>query len=640
MNRINFKRTLPIKTWGPLLALMSGILLAGRPAQAQLPLTATLSGTVTAAADGQAIGGAKVFAGPISAQTDDQGHYSLVFPLGGDVTVKAVKDGYKSSTQTATLTAGQTTTLDFSLAKGDDEDENEHEDEASIKGKVVDADTQQAISGATVKAGSASTTTDNEGEFEIEDLAAGTLDLQASADGYLPSTQTVSLAEDQKLEVTISLHKQPVNPPPVTTGTVSGTVKAEGGAALSGATVKIGSVSTTTDAEGKYKLEHIQTGNAVVIAQADGYVTATQSATVNTDATTTVDFSLTAVPNPAPNKGTIRGTVVSDADGKAIEGATVQLGDRSAQTDANGEFTIENVDPDQATLHVSATGYESEDDTVTVAVGLNSVNTIRLTPTPAPPPAETGTLTGTVTSSAGGPVAGATVKVGSQTTTTDDQGKFTLNGVPTGAADVEVTKPGFQSGEVHVTINANATTNVDVQLVPKNSGGQNNGAGSITGTVFDASGNAVAGATVMLQGVRTTTDASGKFEFTGLNAGNYNLQVWANGFRHTHKKVALSAGQSLTADVTLHARETEADTDEGGDDNVGDATQDGKISVGDVIKLLRIALGLDGNIDAVTKARLDVAPSKAHGDFGDGKVDIRDAIKLLRFVSQLDLVIP
>lgn len=636
------KRLISVKSWGPLLALTGGILFSSRPAPAQIPVTVTLSGTVTSAADGQALNNAKVFAGPVSTQTDTEGHYSLVFPLGGEVSVKATKDGYKPSTQAVTLTAGQASTLDFSLAKSDDEpnnDEENDENEAAVRGKVTDAATHQAISGATVTVGTVSETTDSHGEFEIENLAAGTYDLQASAEGYSPSTQTLNLAADQKLDLTIPLQKQPSNPPPATTGTVSGTVKGDG-AALSGATVKIGSVSTTTDPQGLYKLENIQTGNVVVIAQANGYVTATQSAAVSDGATTTVDFTLNAVPNPVPNKGTIRGTVVSEADGKAVEGATVQLGDRSVQTDANGEFTIENVDPGHATLHVSAPNYVSEDDKVTVAVGLNSVNTIRLDPVPTPVPTETGTLTGTVTSSAGGPVSGATVKVGHLTTSTNDQGQFTLSGVAAGTADVEVTQPGFQSGEVNVSITANATTNATLQLVPKPSGGGHNGSSSLSGAVYDASGNAVAGATVMLQGDRTTTDASGRYEFTGLNRGNYNLQVWADNFTHTHKKVSLGASQDVTADVTLHAKKSDQDEDQGGDDNVGDANQDGKISVGDIIKILRIALGLDNSLDPATLARLDLAPSKAHGDFGDGKIDVKDAIKLLRFVSQLEVVIP
>jgi Carboxypeptidase regulatory-like domain len=61
------------------------------------------------------------------------------------------------------------------------------------------------------------------------------------------------------------------------------------------------------------------------------------------------------------------------------------------------------------------------------------------------------------------------------------------------------------------------------------------GLGTIEGTVFDAQGQAVTNASVTIQtsdGLHphaTHTDASGHFEFTRWDAGQYDLRAYSNG---------------------------------------------------------------------------------------------------------------
>ena len=85
--------------------------------------------------------------------------------------------------------------------------------------------------------------------------------------------------------------------PVPTYGTVAGTVTAEGGGALAGATVSVDTVeSATTAGDGTYSIANVPTGSRAVTAAKSGYTAQTTTANVSKDQTTTVDFALAAVP--------------------------------------------------------------------------------------------------------------------------------------------------------------------------------------------------------------------------------------------------------------------------------------------------------------------------------------------------------
>src|SRR5215211_9144570 len=61
--------------------------------------------------------------------------------------------------------------------------------------------------------------------------------------------------------------------------------------------------------------------------------------------------------------------------------------------------------------------------------------------------------------------------------------------------------------------------------------------GSISGSVMDASGGMIPGATVMLTSEKTgqsrgfTTDSEGRFKFAALQPGNYSVKIERQGFQ-------------------------------------------------------------------------------------------------------------
>ena len=145
------------------------------------------------------------------------------------------------------------------------------------------------------------------------------------------------------------------------------------------------------------------------------------------------------------------------------------------------------------------------------------------------PRGPTGTLSGTVTSSAtGDPVVGATIHaVGpdDRTTTTADDGTYTLR-LPVGTYSVTASSFGYASQTADgVDISEGNTTTHDFALVAAPSG-------SLHGHVLDNHGRPVADVTVTITGTpipSTTTDGSGAYDFASVPNGEYDVTAGGNG---------------------------------------------------------------------------------------------------------------
>jgi hypothetical protein len=134
----------------------------------------------------------------------------------------------------------------------------------------------------------------------------------------------------------------PPPPPPPATGSIAGTVTAQGGGAIAGATVTVDgtSHSATTNASGAYTIGDVPAGTYSVTASASGYTAQTQAGVSVTDGeTTTVDFQLAPVASGGdmsvsdititgtggPNRDRhLRTTVTVVANGSPVSGALVQ----------------------------------------------------------------------------------------------------------------------------------------------------------------------------------------------------------------------------------------------------------------------------------------------------------------------------
>src|SRR5260370_11067662 len=91
--------------------------------------------------------------------------------------------------------------------------------------------------------------------------------------------------------------------------------------------------------------------------------------------------------------------------------------------------------------------------------------------------------------------------------------------------------------------------------------GAQGAAGSILGTVSDASGGSVHGATVTLTNegtnasLSTTTSSDGTYKFSPVRIGSYKITATIQGFQTiTHRNVAVNLGQDLGVSFSLTPR--------------------------------------------------------------------------------------
>lgn len=87
------------------------------------------------------------------------------------------------------------------------------------------------------------------------------------------------------------------------------------------------------------------------------------------------------------------------------------------------------------------------------------------------------------------------------------------------------------------------------------SGGQPAPSGTVSGRVTTDSSTPVSGASVSCGGVTATSDADGRYTLANVPAGSQTLTVTASGCQDHSSSVTVPAGGSVTADVTLTAKQ-------------------------------------------------------------------------------------
>ena len=166
----------------------------------------------------------------------------------------------------------------------------------------------------------------------------------------------------------------------------------------------------------------------------------------------------------------------------------------------------------------------------------------------AAPRGPTGTLAGTVRGD-GQPLVGAQVQVEGPTgrsTSTDDQGRYTVPHLPVGQYAVTARIFGRLDARATVTITENTTTTQDLDLAPAPRH-------TVSGHVRDSSGAPVAGTAVSLPDTplpAVTTDADGAYRVPDVPEGTFDL-VADRGRCWLPERLHVAVAGDTTADVVL-----------------------------------------------------------------------------------------
>lgn len=290
----------------------------------------------------------------------------------------------------------------------------------TVSGQVVDSATGQPVPRAVIRMDGQEINVGADGTFSMAGARFGS-SVGAGAKGYLPASAIIAM--DSSLKLLLA--------PRVLRGTVTdGQTKKP----LQGVKVSAESLSTETDEQGRYRLVGIEPGGRVV-ATAPGY----RGVTLQYDGQETGDLAL---PVSALNLA-----VVNQYTGQPVQDADVTDGRSQGRTDQRGQARLQYL-LQGAEVTVKQEGFAPAKITYT---GQDSAD-VKLRPD---------TITGRVKTSAGKPLAKATVTDGKVSATTDDGGAFRLSGVQENAR-LAVTAAGYERKQMEI----GQSTTAEVELKP------------------------------------------------------------------------------------------------------------------------------------------------------------------------------
>lgn len=256
-------------------------------------------------------------------------------------------------------------------------------------------------------------------------------------------------------------------------------------------------------------------------------------------------FGATAPPDP----GTIAG-YVKDECGNGINGATVTatrtgFSDLQTTTNASGYYQLSNAAVGDWHVTASASGYDDQTQWFK-EVQSNQTTTVNFDLVHS----AVGILSGTVTDDCDAGIANVTVATttGCYSDTTDSNGNYFIANVPAGTYSLTATVTGYDQGSASSkSVSDGATTTVDFELTPA-------ALGTISGTVTDQCGSALAGATVETTTgcYSTTTDANGDYTLSNVKGGTYEVVAVKTGYApETETGVVVTDGGNNDTDFDL-----------------------------------------------------------------------------------------
>jgi outer membrane protein OmpA-like peptidoglycan-associated protein len=126
-------------------------------------------------------------------ETDEYGKFESSL-AGEEIEISASADGYETMTKTVALKPGETIDLSFALSP----------EKATVRGKVTDKETGEAIQASITIPGIEPVTTDIDGNYTIK-AEPGTYKLEVESYGYAPVTKEVTVGKGETVEVNFSL---------------------------------------------------------------------------------------------------------------------------------------------------------------------------------------------------------------------------------------------------------------------------------------------------------------------------------------------------------------------------------------------------------------------------------------------------
>ena len=398
---------------------------------------------------------------------------------------------------------------------------------ASVSGTVTDA-SGKAVVGATVSVSNVSgfsqtAIADRQGKYSLDGLPGGAYKISVTAKGFKPfEVADVALVAGDVVPLDVVLEPGKVEPTPATASnatkgtagpaaakarkpaSMNGMVTDMAGTAIPGANVSIANASgfhqtAVADAKGNYVVNGLPPGTYDVSASAPGFkafqapgVTVAAGDSIPLDATLESEKTIPAAtasaadqttgpsepaatatvppqaPNPTPQAAGVPPQAAGTTEPAAGTAAHTAVADASAQTSET-----QNASAVPALLYATPVipppPPGAKAPVTTISSGGQNQGAVTAT---VIHDAKSASISGTVTDQTGAVLAGATVTVTNaagfkQTTASNGQGAYVVNGIPPGTYDISVSAPAFKTFQAPgVAVVAGDTIPLDATLEP------------------------------------------------------------------------------------------------------------------------------------------------------------------------------
>jgi hypothetical protein len=349
-------------------------------------------------------------------------------------------------------------------------DPGQQANSGSVRGTVLDAETQAPLENATVSvqpaAGGAAITahTDAQGRYDIAVSPVGEVGVSAAKAGYslvsgsgvVPRQGVLNFSPTLRRSITVA---PPVQPDPsVTTASVTGKVtKASNGDALAGVAMTASnrasgqSRTATTDALGVFSIEGIAAGAVTITAEKAGWITASGLAELPAGARGVFSPALMEAGAPEATSVPVSGRVVDGATRAPLQGVDIAIsgpaGQAAATTGVDGRFSM-TAPIGAITLQYTRSGYlPATQQATTVSGSRLDAGVVELAAV-----RQGSTLHGRVTDTTGQAIAEATVAIGGRASTTNVAGAYVLQDIAGTRWTVEVSASGYQGRSFEVAV--------------------------------------------------------------------------------------------------------------------------------------------------------------------------------------------
>ncbi len=235
----------------------------------------------------------------------------------------------------------------------------------------------------------------------------------------------------------------------------------------------------------------------------------------------------------------------------------------SLVTDSNGTFSFETVPIGMINVTASKEGYISR----SIKIGEptpDNITTLDLYLERELVIEKKGSVHGTITDSETGEfISGVTVILGELSMISDGNGEFNISELEPGLYNISVSKEGFSSGNITVTvISGNIIfVNITMEMIEEPVVLK----GSVSGTVINEDGEPIQGAKVSIIGSNRfiITGEDGSYSFDELDEGSYVLNVTAQGYIESFSpEITIGEGEDTVHNLTLSRIIEEKESDD------------------------------------------------------------------------------